>query len=1384
MTILDNIGELWSRREWLNGGSSKAGARSRAAEGLARSLTEDDLLCVALPGNLERCFLALTGAPGHAVFVSRKHVRTAAGIARSAKVGAIVVNAVIAREIADGLDRGRSRGAAVYIAVPGPLNDFVRSVDQCEPVDFWSGRIVRLPEEGDLDDVLTRLLTGADEAPDDAPCAPSDAGREEALAARLAELAGKGIALTAGLARSDARGYGLLAGELLPEGEAYDLIVPSSLLVPRKHTAAIGRISSEIRSAGSSQRRLFLLSRSNESFGPLKGFGYGPCGDGNKLVNVPGAALFAGAVRVCSDNVFICAEAALHGCDVRLIGTDASLPPDLATRDGAGRYLARAMLAPDSQVFDCATGSFVTPEQVLGKLEAASGDKGDGAGPVTRAATGARIGAGTAPAWAERVLVLALSGRPDEALALCDRVARHFPGSNIGAGDLHVAAVLRYICGRPAEVEIGVSMLDDFEAFERYLPIRLYSLHQQGEFDALQAVANGFVLETVYRIEQAPRLHSIRSLMCAVNCFYELDQLLSSFGRSCLDEAGRQALIDCLDGLVAQWKAARRDVRGGIRSLTSTVIKLLHREDHDIPDALISRIIDCNEEDLAYLVSLLNLVNNNEIITEGNMVGRERLMRSLAGHVAARTASRIGRGDFGMWKTTGTAWAACAKLGFWSMVMSFCAVGYDCRAIRNEAFTTVERHLEALLAASTPDAQGLVRSCGNARTVSNYIKALERIALAGAAYSARACEVLRAVIVAAAEAFPADPLVQQDVLRVSSHLRDSARVDDCLAAASRGAFQMNFQSERMASDHLFALDRQDEGLARLDRADRILWRELIAHGSNAKFFKQLNDHSKDHARKRFYKSSADLLSEYPQPQEPKGVVFVLPYDAQNTLAMGVPVLAELRKRGYATHYLGDGILPLEPTGNEAIDRYHGIVGYDYTTLGDEPHYDRSLKNEWTIDWNNKILTCDGVNYFQGVFEYLANRYRRFDIDIEKAPVWKFFYTQLLKCDRAVTLLKQMRADPALKDLPVRFMAVSAQTSPGYIYKEFCAEVGYRDDMHLIFHINGYENYFSNLGTKVASTLGAGDMTVRPFIRSPLIVRREQLALPADSDVEKERLKTVLTADRVGAVGRTPMVAAAEARIRAHRARGGKVVVCYGKVLCDLGVPFDGGPAHRDIVDWVNHTIDCARGSDTLVLIKPHPHEKRPEIARHLTQTLFESITTQIPDNVMLLGHDWFNNSYLKDLMDVAILWNGTSCLEMSVWGLPVVICAHFGTIDYPVDLIAPESRADYERMIRHPEVLRQNPDSAGLAIDYLHKMGGEAVFVPYRYCPRPATNDPVGPYHWIQEDIDRWQSAGDEWIERVAEIYVRRFVPGEDGVATEADYERYRTYKHGGGTAI
>lgn len=509
----------------------------------------------------------------------------------------------------------------------------------------------------------------------------------------------------------------------------------------------------------------------------------------------------------------------------------------------------------------------------------------------------------------------------------------------------------------------------------------------------------------------------------------------------------------------------------------------------------------------------------------------------------------------------------------------------------------------------------------------------------------------------------------------------------------------------------------------------------------------------DLARINFLRESSRILASAPQPQIPKGVIFLGSWGCLNNISMTVPVLLELKRRGYAAIQLDEGMIRNESTGIEWIDKHAGMI--DRVVHSDFNILD-GLKNEWIVNWSEKRVEAEGINFYQGIFEILTQKFRAFNFDINDPGIYRWFRHYLVRCDQALSACVSIRKEILERGMPVRFINAGSHSAPFSVYRAFALHYAEKYDVGFIHMGPAYENYYTNLKSKVATTVSLDNLTKYPLYRLPFLARPDRFEKWLEQDGLYERYRSdiehFLNHNRVGRSEQATQVSSYEERIRVAKDEGKKIIGVYGKILCDMAVPFDGGPGHEHIVDWLRHTVTIAKSTDNLIVLKPHPHELRPEIARDLNEYWLDLIEDlDIPSNVVVLPHQGFNNQDLIRYLDLAVLWNGTSSLELCAQGVPVVMASHFGKHDYPIELIYPNSRSDYEEIIRAKSWERPDKAKMERAALLLKYMGTEEVCVPFNYSHRPITNDPVGVPYWHANEIEKFLQSGDPHISRLAD---------------------------------
>ena len=508
---------------------------------------------------------------------------------------------------------------------------------------------------------------------------------------------------------------------------------------------------------------------------------------------------------------------------------------------------------------------------------------------------------------------------------------------------------------------------------------------------------------------------------------------------------------------------------------------------------------------------------------------------------------------------------------------------------------------------------------------------------------------------------------------------------------------------------------------------------------------------------KFCMESSQILNSIPQPKLPKGVVFISSQTCFNTLAMIIPSLVELKKKGYAVINLTQGMTEKAPTGFEYIDKFEGIIPLNLTyssTLKD-------LRNSWEIDWENKKIISNGINFYQGFYERISTTVRRYHVDINDKHCYNELVANLLRADACLYVCNKIYSEIINKTVtPVTFMSGNSHVTPYSVFRDFTM---YKNHERMGFmNCNvAYESYFSNVGSKFANTMAVTDMTLYPTLRAPFMARKDQFDKWYIKNKENEKyIEIANTQIKVNRVGNTSNSKELEIIkfLEKEKAKGKKILCAFGKVTVDLNVPFDRGPAHGDMVDWIIHTVQvCNERDDIILLVKPHPHELKPEIALDLVQSFHDLIDCEVKKNVLLLGHKDINGHALAPYLDLAILYNGSTAIELTAQGVPVILTSYFGKHDYPIDLIYPSDRKQYKDFLLslyYPIPDDETRKKSAFLISYL---GTDEISTINQYSLRQLTNDRVGIPTWNYTLINKFLKDGDSNMEYIATKVVEKF---------------------------
>lgn len=500
----------------------------------------------------------------------------------------------------------------------------------------------------------------------------------------------------------------------------------------------------------------------------------------------------------------------------------------------------------------------------------------------------------------------------------------------------------------------------------------------------------------------------------------------------------------------------------------------------------------------------------------------------------------------------------------------------------------------------------------------------------------------------------------------------------------------------------------------------------------------------------FAADTTNFLAQIPQPKNPRGVIFIAPRVIEHTRMLPWAVFAELRSMNWAVVPLVEGTAAYEPTGIEEIDRYANCISPTRRLTKNASEAFEPIE-PFERDLAKGRLRWRGLNFDHQLWEEAAINRRRYNIDFTCPALQESLGELADWAEITARVIHNARSSFSKLGLRAGVFVNFNHRLPDAVFRFYCEKFGDPEDFFCVHAANGYENYFVNFARNVSTKCVVRNMTQHPESRSASFPLKDDFeAFYNSGRVMVEPAPALIRRMQKKDSPRNAEADAAERAIAAWR-RGGKPVACvFGKVVCDSSLPVDGGPAHRNMKDWLNHTIQSVRNSDTLLLIKPHPHELREEIACFLTERFQDLIETEMPPNCLVLGGDWFEIEDLKDFIDLGLIYNGTTAVELGLLGIPAVLCNAFGPIDYPVGQAAPRDRDHYEQLVRFEQAPEVAPDLQARSKAWLKYMAGNKVNVDYRYHAREITNRLLYPSWWFPEDVERYLKRGDSNVYELA----------------------------------
>jgi hypothetical protein len=426
-------------------------------------------------------------------------------------------------------------------------------------------------------------------------------------------------------------------------------------------------------------------------------------------------------------------------------------------------------------------------------------------------------------------------------------------------------------------------------------------------------------------------------------------------------------------------------------------------------------------------------------------------------------------------------------------------------------------------------------------------------------------------------------------------------------------------------------------------------------------------------------------------------------------------------------------------------------------IGVERLITEPLNEGWNIDLLKGIMELDGINYYQGMYERMSRLFKVFDLDWNMPSVQLFYEQWFAKVDRLLFVLKQVKEVAIQEGLNVRLVSLQSQFNPWYAMKMFSAH-----NSSIFNHItigSSYENWKNNMETDSLTTFAMLNNTTSPAPSMPAFGTKKGFELWYESYYLKFRKeadalsRNLINIKRSGSA-KSEFLSKHADFINSKKLSGSKVFCILGKIPYDMAVPYQGGPAHTDMSDWLNHTINTVENSDNLLLVKPHPHELNYEISAKPIQGFTGMIKSNSLKNTFVLPHRGVNIQDLFEYVDVFLCWNGSAIAELGAQRKKVIACDDWADKNYPINVYLPSSRLDYENILSANKEVVMHDGFVEKSQAYIVYLTEAPFSIQYPFVSRSSTNTK---FHEVPIVIDQFNEENISYMLRntplVSEIF-------------------------------
>ena len=395
-----------------------------------------------------------------------------------------------------------------------------------------------------------------------------------------------------------------------------------------------------------------------------------------------------------------------------------------------------------------------------------------------------------------------------------------------------------------------------------------------------------------------------------------------------------------------------------------------------------------------------------------------------------------------------------------------------------------------------------------------------------------------------------------------------------------------------------------------------------------------------------------------------------------------------------------------------------------------------LKFKWNIDYENKIIEGECVNFYDIILSTIRTVTKSYNINFHTHGNQQILKILIKNCDQILDTYLNLIKYAELNKVKLLIVGWEVNYIPNGVFliinkkltSSFIEVIDLdRSYMHY-FTSKRVHNYITGQNCTKQNTSSRGDLNSM-FIDK---IRK----IEVNSQEYSSKIYQIMNSYK-----KKWGISQKQNIEKINNYTKGNIFVLFSHVFWDTAI-FDYSNCFPDgMCQWIDETIEYFKRKDDLLILKPHPHEKNLG-ANETLCSYINSKYSNLPENIILLNSDNFTTGELIDKMTCGLIWRSSVGLELICMGIPCIITGN--PLYKGIDLIYAKNKEDYFNLIDNAQNLRVTEASKKNVCQYFYYMEN-LQSIEFRYCK----NSGYG-IIWDYKEIRKFLKYGDKELDKIA----------------------------------